>query len=159
MKLTLPTTELLTQLQTVTRVASTRSAVQALSGVMVLAGDSGAELLATDTEVGLRVPLQAEVARSGQVLLPARLLLDVVRALPAEELSLELRPSEQDVELLCGGAIFHLRTLRAEDFPALPSAAEESTHDPSRRGLRADHRASRSLGIPRRDQARAHRAS
>lgn len=126
MKLTLPTTELLTQLQTVTRVASTRSAVQALSGVMVLAGDFGAELLATDTEVGLRVPLQAEVARPGQVLLPARLLLDVVRALPAEELSLELRPSEQDVELLCGGAIFHLRMLRAEDFPALPDAVEES---------------------------------
>ncbi len=126
MKLTLPTTELLTQLQTVTRVASTRSAVQALSGVMILAGDSGAELLATDTEVGLRVPLQADIARSGQVLLPGRLLLDVVRALPAEELSLELRPAEQDVELLCGGAIFHLRTLRAEDFPALPDAAEES---------------------------------
>src|SRR3984885_15224767 len=126
MKLTLPTTELLAQLQSVTRVASTRSAVQALSGVMVLAGDSSAELLATDTEVGLRVPLQAEVARPGQALLPARLLLDVVRALPAEESSLELRPSEQDVELLCGGAIFHLRTLRAEDFPALPSAAEES---------------------------------
>jgi DNA polymerase-3 subunit beta len=126
MKLTLPSTELLSQLQTVTRVASTRSAVQALSGVMILAGDSNAELLATDTEVGLRVPLQASVVRPGQVLLPGRLLLDVVRALPAEELSLELRPSEQDVELLCGGAIFHLRTLRAEDFPALPSAAEDS---------------------------------
>ena len=126
MKITLPTTELLTQLQTVTRVASTRSAVQALSGVMILAGDSGAELLATDMEVGLRVPLRAEVSRAGQVLLPARLLLDVVRALPAEELSLELRPSEQDVELLCGSAIFHLRVLRAEDFPTLPDAAEES---------------------------------
>jgi DNA polymerase-3 subunit beta len=126
MKLTLPTATLLTQLQTVTRVASTRSAVQALSGVMVLANDTGAELLATDTEVGLRVPLPAEVARPGNVLLPARLLLDVVRALPAEQLSLELRPSEQDVELLCAGAVFHLRTLRAEDFPALPTAAEES---------------------------------
>jgi DNA polymerase III subunit beta len=126
MKITLPTAELLTQLQTVTRVASTRSAVQALSGVMLVAADSAAELLATDTEVGLRVPLSANVARPGEVLLPARLLLDVVRALPADELSLELRPSEQDVELLCGGAIFHLRTLRSEDFPALPSAAEES---------------------------------
>src|ERR1700733_10477788 len=97
MKLTLPTSELLTQLQTVTRVASTRSAVQALSGVMLSAGDSGAELLATDPEVGLRVPLSADMTRPGQALLPARLLLDVVRALPAEELSLELRPSEQDV--------------------------------------------------------------
>ena len=37
MKLSLSTAELLAQLQTVTRVASTRSAVQALSGVMIAA--------------------------------------------------------------------------------------------------------------------------
>ncbi|HXB64208.1 MAG TPA: DNA polymerase III subunit beta [Solirubrobacteraceae bacterium] len=125
MKISLQTSELLTQLQTVTRVASTRSAVQALSGVMIIAGDDGAELQATDMEVGLRLPLQAQTARPGRALLPGRLLLDVVRALPAQELSLELRPSEQDVELLCGGATFHLRTLRAEDFPSLPTAGEE----------------------------------
>jgi DNA polymerase-3 subunit beta len=126
MKFSLPTTELLAQLQSVARVASTRSAVQALSGVMILASDSGAELLATDMEVGLRVPLQADIAHPGQAVLPARLLLDVVRALPAANLSVELRPSEQDVELLCGGATFHLRTLRVEDFPTLPSAVESS---------------------------------
>jgi DNA polymerase-3 subunit beta len=126
MKFSLSTTELLAQLQSVARVASTRSAVQALAGVMIIAGDSSVELLATDMEVGLRVPLQAEIASSGQAVLPARLLLDVVRALPPGNLSVELRPSEQDVELLCGGATFHLRTLRAEDFPALPAAVEES---------------------------------
>ncbi len=126
MKLSLSTTELFAQLQTVTRVASTRSAVQALSGVMISASDTGAELLATDMDVGLRVPLAAEVARPGQALLPARLLLDVVRALPADAATLELRPAEQDVELLCGGAVFHLRTLRAEDFPSLPIPADEA---------------------------------
>src|ERR1700681_805879 len=99
MKLSLSTAELLAQLQTATRVASTRSAVQALSGVMISApSDSSPELLATDMEIGLRVPLQAEIARPGSVVLPARLLLDVVRCLPADHLSLELRGAEQDVE-------------------------------------------------------------
>jgi DNA polymerase-3 subunit beta len=126
MKLTLSTSELLSQLQTVTRVASTRSAVQALSGVMISAADTGTELLATDMEVGLRVPLAADVARPGEAVLPARLLLDVVRTLPAEKLTLELRAAEQDVEILCGGALFHLRTLRAEDFPALPRAGTDT---------------------------------
>jgi DNA polymerase-3 subunit beta len=74
-------------------------------------------------EVGLRVPLAADVELAGEVVLPARLLLDVVRALPAEQLTMALRPAEQDVELVCGGSTFHLRTLRAEDFPALPAAA------------------------------------
>jgi DNA polymerase III subunit beta len=126
-KLSLSTTNLLTQLQTVTRVASTRSAVQALSGVMVSAiGDSTPELLATDTEIGLRVPLSAEVSRPGAVLLPARLFLDVVRTLPVEQLTLELRAAEQDVELICGSATFHLRTLRSEDFPTLPAPAPDT---------------------------------
>jgi DNA polymerase-3 subunit beta len=126
MKLSISTTELLTQLQTVTRVESTRSAVQALSGVMISVTESSAELLATDMEVGLRVRLRADVSRAGQVVLPGRLLLDVSRALPAEVVTLELRAAEQDVELISGGAVFHLRTLRTEDFPALPDPTAES---------------------------------
>jgi DNA polymerase-3 subunit beta len=127
MKLSLSTSELLAQLQTVTRVASTRSAVQALSGVMISADpDSTPELRATDMEIGLRVPLAAEVARPGAAVLPARLLLDVVRSLSAEKLTLELRSAEQDVELICGPTTFHLRTLRAEDFPTLPSPSADS---------------------------------
>jgi DNA polymerase-3 subunit beta len=127
MKLSLSTAELTAQLQTVTRVASTRSAVQALSGVMIAAGEGvSPELQATDMEVSLRVPLDAEVARPGAVVLPARLLLDVVRSLPTERLTLELRSAEQDVELICGPATFHVRTLRAEDFPSLPSPSDDA---------------------------------
>jgi len=126
MKLSLSTSELLTELQTVTRVASTRSAVQALSGVMIAAEpDQQPELRATDMEIGLRVPLNAEVSRPGSAVLPARLLLDVARSLSADTLTMELRSAEQDVELISGPTTFHLRTLRAEDFPTLPSPAAE----------------------------------
>jgi DNA polymerase-3 subunit beta len=117
--------DLLAQLSVVSRVASTRTANQALSGVLVTAEADGAELRATDTDVGLRVPLGATVEREGAVLLPARLLLDVARSLPGSEATLELRPAEQDVEVLSGTATFHIRTLRAEDFPALPELGDD----------------------------------
>jgi DNA polymerase-3 subunit beta len=120
MRLTTSRDALFSQLQTVTRAASTRSAVQALSGVHVQARNGEIELRATDMEIGLRVPLEGEVVRDGAVVLPARLIVDVVRALPAESLSLELRPAEQDVEIVSGSATFHIRTLRLEDFPPLP---------------------------------------
>jgi DNA polymerase III subunit beta len=127
MKLSLSASELLNQLQTVTRVASTRSAVQALSGVMISAeSESSPELRATDMEIGLSVPLKAETLRPGSAVLPARLLLDVARSLPAEQLTLELRSAEQDVELISGPATFHLRTLRAEDFPTLPTPSPDT---------------------------------
>jgi DNA polymerase-3 subunit beta len=119
-KLQASASELLAQLQTVSRVASTRSAVQALSGVQLVAEDGRVELRATDMEVGLRVPLQAEVQRPGTVVVPARLTLDVVRALPTDQVTLELRAAEQDVEIVSGSATFHIRTLRGEDFPPFP---------------------------------------
>jgi DNA polymerase-3 subunit beta len=119
-KISLEREVLLGQLQTVSRVASTRSAIQALSGVQLAAGADGCELRATDMDVGLRVPLEATVEREGVVVLPARLLVDVVRSLPAAKVSLELRSAEQDVELVSGKANFHIRTLRAEDFPPFP---------------------------------------
>jgi DNA polymerase-3 subunit beta len=75
LKLSTTSATLLAQLGTVSRVASTRSAVQALSGVQLLAQDGRAELRATDMEVGLRVPLEAEIEREGVAVLPARLLL------------------------------------------------------------------------------------
>jgi DNA polymerase-3 subunit beta len=125
-KLSTSRDSLLAQLQTVSRVASTHTAVQALSGTQIQAADGGVELRATDLEVALRVPLDASVDRDGVAVLPARLLLEVVRALPATEVTLELRPAEQDVEIRSGGATFHIRTLRAEDFPPLPEPDREA---------------------------------
>jgi DNA polymerase-3 subunit beta len=119
-KISLDRDALLAQLQAVTRVASTRSAIQALSGVQLTATGAVCELKATDTDVSLRVPLAAEVTREGSVVLPARLLLDVVRALPSPQISLELRTVENDAEILSGNATFHIRTLHGEDFPPLP---------------------------------------
>jgi DNA polymerase-3 subunit beta len=119
-KISLEREALLAQLQTVSRVASTRSAIQALSGVQIVVANGACELRATDMDVGLRVPLEAEVIREGVVVLPARLLLDVVRSLPSSNVSIELRAVEQDAEIISGNATFHIRTLRAEDFPPFP---------------------------------------
>ncbi len=130
MKLSTRRDALFAQLQTVTRAASTRSAVQALSGVQIQAQGGTLELRATDMEIGLRLPLEGDVTREGAAVLPARLLVDVVRALPADELTLELRPAEQDVELVSGTATFHIRTLRLEDFPPLPEPDGEGLEVP-----------------------------
>lgn len=127
MKISAAREELLAQLQTASRVASTRGAIQALSGVQVTAAGGRVELRATDMEMGLRVPLSAEVEREGSVVLPARLLVDVVRSLSAPTVTVEQRPAEQDIELVAGNATFHIRTLRGEDFPPFPEPEQEGT--------------------------------
>ena len=125
MKLTVSRETFLARLGIAVRGASTRSAIQTLSGVLLRVEDGRAELQATDMELGVRVSLEIREAAAGQAVIPARLLLDVVRSLPKDELTLEYRSSHQDVEVVSGPARFHLRTLPTEDFPKLPEAPAE----------------------------------
>ena len=120
MKFSVSRETFLARLSIVARAASTRSAIQTLAGVLIKLEDGRAELQATDTDLGIRAGFEADIAAEGSVVVPGRLLLDVARSLPKSELSLEYRPSEQDVEVISGSARFHLRTLPLEDFPKLP---------------------------------------
>ena len=133
------------------------SAIQALSGVQISASDAGVELRATDMEIALRSPIAAEVERPGEVVLPARLLLEVVRRLSGPSVTIELRPEQQDVELVAGSATFHLRTLRAEDFPVLPEPGGDTTVVLPGRGVHRDDRPRLPLGVARRDAPDPHR--
>ena len=122
MKFSLSRERFLSELGVAVRGVSARSAIQTLSGVMVIARDGAIELQSTDMELGIRVRVEAPTEREGSALLPGRLLLDVVRSLPGNDLTLEARGGEGDVELASGTANFHLRTLPPDDFPALPEA-------------------------------------
>ena len=124
MKFSVSRDQFLNQLGIAVRGVSTRSAIQTLAGVMIRAESGSLELQATDMELGIRVRVDTSPERDGAVVLPGRRLLDVVRALPADDLSLEHRASEQDVEVVSGPSKFHLRTLPLDDFPKLPDAGD-----------------------------------
>src|SRR4051794_36062757 len=100
---------LLSELQVVARAAATRGAIQALSGVRFTTTDSGFELAATDTEIALRSSLEANVEQPGVVLLPARLLVDILRALEGDSVLLEQRPEAGEVTVSSERATFSLR--------------------------------------------------
>lgn len=125
MKLTVSRETFLAKLAIAVRGASTRSPIQTLAGVLLKVEDGRAELEATDMELGVRVALEPGEASPGQAVIPGRLLLDVVRSLPTDQLSLEYRSAQQDVEVVGGPSRFHLRTLPPEDFPKLPQAPGE----------------------------------
>src|SRR5436190_5490877 len=132
MKFSLPSPKLLSGLQIVGRGLSSRAALPALGGIQLHAEGERLTLRATDMEVGLTVSIdEARVESEGTLLLPGRLLSDVVRSLPAGDVVLALRPQERDVELTAGGARFHLRTLPAEDFPRFPEFEGEGATLPA----------------------------
>jgi DNA polymerase III subunit beta len=127
LKLTVSRETLVSRLGVAVRGASTRSAIQTLAGVLIQVDENRAELQATDMELGVRIGLDTMDSSPGVVVVPGRLLLDVVRSLPKDEVMLEHRPSQQDVEVVAGASRFHLRTLPPEDFPKLPEAPTAGT--------------------------------
>jgi DNA polymerase-3 subunit beta len=137
------------------RGVSTRSAIQTLAGVKLDAASGRVQLQATDMELGIRVSSEAKVERDGSVVLPGRLLLDVVRSLPKDDLTLEYRSSEGDVEVVSGGAKFHLRTLPADEFPKLPEPGADAAvmKVPSAAFVETVNRVARSAS---RDETRPH---
>jgi DNA polymerase-3 subunit beta len=153
MKFSIPCDQFVSSLGVAARGVSTRSAIQTLAGVLVRVEDGRVELQATDMELGIRVSAPASTERDGAAVVPGRLLLDVVRSLPKDELSLEYRSSQQDVEVVSGTAKFHLRTLPLEDFPKLPEPAGSTMQVPSRAFVETINRVARSAS---RDETRPH---
>jgi DNA polymerase III subunit beta len=115
--------ELTRHLAIVSRAASARMTVQVLAGILLRAEPARLELAATDMEISLRSSLDAEVEAEGAVVVPSKLLADLVRLLPASDVSIEHRSGEGIVEIVSGPAIYRLHTYNAEDFPRLPDTS------------------------------------
>jgi DNA polymerase-3 subunit beta len=71
-----------------------------------------------DYEVSARVRLRAEVAEPGTVLVPGRLLGEIIRSLPSHPVSFGDDPD--GVSVTCGDAAFLLTPMPLADYPELP---------------------------------------
>lgn len=85
---------------------------------MLDATDNVLTLSAFDYDVSARAMVSADVAEPGRVLLPGRILADIVKSLPHRPVELSLTGTE--VVLTCGSAEFGLLTMPVEDYPKLP---------------------------------------
>jgi DNA polymerase-3 subunit beta len=120
LKISCPRDELIRQLAVVSRAASTRTTVQVLAGILLRAESGKLHLAATDMELSLRTSLEAGVDSEGAVVVPGKLLVELARLLPGDEVSIEHRQGEGVVEIVSGAATYRIHTYNAEDFPRLP---------------------------------------
>jgi DNA polymerase-3 subunit beta len=123
------------RLSLVARGVSTRTAVLVLGGIQLRAAEGRLQLAATDMELSLRASLDAEVDVEGEVVVPGRLLLDIVRALPENEVELEHRSDEAMLLVRSGSASYRIHTYASEDFPRLPETETLQLHPVDRDAL------------------------
>src|SRR5437899_7563871 len=127
--------ELAQKLGVVSRAVSTRASVQILSGVLLRAEAGRLHLAATDMELSLRSSLEAQIDGEGSVVVPGRLLVDLVRLLPESEVTIEHRAEESVVRITSGPSTSTLHTYAAEDFPRLPDLDTVGTFTVDRESL------------------------
>ncbi|HEY0935241.1 MAG TPA: DNA polymerase III subunit beta, partial [Trebonia sp.] len=101
------------------RALPSRPVVPVLTGLLLSAEPDGFLTLSCfDYEVSARVRVRAGVVEPGTVLVPGRLLVEIVRSLPAHPV--EFADDPDGVSVTCGDAAFTLTPLPAGDYPELP---------------------------------------
>ena len=130
MKLRIEKDALVEQLAAASRGVNARA-----GGLFVLTGlhlqastEGGGSLVATGTDLDLtvRTRLRTEIDEAGEVVASAKLLTDVVRSLPAGEVSIEA--SDDEVKISAGRSHFSLRALAAADYPKVAEPEGDSVN-------------------------------
>jgi DNA polymerase-3 subunit beta len=124
MKLVCDKEELSRGLQAVLRSVGVRAGIPALSGVLVELTDTDLSLTTTDLELTTRIRLGL-TGEAGKVLVPARLLAEIVRSLPSDQV--EFVTENGTVRVAGGRARFEIRSLPPEDFPRVDAASETTS--------------------------------
>jgi DNA polymerase-3 subunit beta len=119
MKFTLPKSRLSNCLQNVLQVVPTKSTLPILSNLLVEGLENKLKLSATDLDISITASIECEVTKKGSVVLPARILFDIVKEMPECEVSFESTGNR--VELKIPHGTYKIAALAPEDFPKLPA--------------------------------------
>lgn len=125
MKLVTEKAAIVEALGIVSRAVSTRSSLQVLSGVLLEITGDGGRLSATNMEISIRTPLRGTVEEEGSIVLPARIFGEIARSLAPQEVVIEQKGEDGQVEIRSGESVFQLQSLPAGDFPQFPVFSQE----------------------------------
>jgi DNA polymerase-3 subunit beta len=126
MKLTAEREKLLAPLQAVIGVVERRQTMPVLANVLLGVRQGQLWITATDLEVELVASTEVAVQEAGDITVPGRKFLDILRALP-EKLSVSLAVEGEKVVIKAGRSRFSLSTLPAAEFPVIDDINAQQT--------------------------------
>ena len=123
MKISITKDQIISGLQAVQNVVSTRTTLPILSNVLLRAEGDAVEFTATDLDVTVVCKVEAKVTKPGATTLPVKKLFGIVRELNGE---IEIEVDEKNVaSLRSGSSFFKIHGLGADEFPPLPQFKDE----------------------------------
>ena len=130
MQFTSSQSELSNHLSLVSRVVPSRPNHPILANVLVRADSEKGlvSLTGFDLSIGIKTEFAANVLKSGEITLPAKLLNDIVSRLPEGQLTLKQSAKEEESEsisLISSSGEFQIRGINSSQYPTFPTLDEE----------------------------------
>lgn len=100
-----------------------------LAGVKLHVAGDALTITGTDLELTIRLSIEVGGERDGAAVVPARLVADIVKALPAGAVEIEL--VDDEVSISAGRSQFSVRPLALDDYPTLAEPAGEGSTVPA----------------------------
>ena len=113
-------------LQTAIKAISGKATLPILEGALLEAYDGSLKITCTDLNMGIITQLEADIAEEGRVVLPGKLLGEIVRKLPDGEEDVSVAANNATT-LRCRGSRTTLAGFAAEEYPPLPALEENET--------------------------------
>lgn len=136
MHITVKNSDFSRELNLLEKVVGKKPTISVLANVLITANMGGLLLSATDLEIGLMGACAADVHEPGAVTLPARKLMEIVRAQSDGALTLK-EDTRGAVKFTSGKFTSRLQSLPARDFPGIPSIEGHPSLVLPRNGLKA----------------------
>ena len=120
MQLVCQTQALVDAVSNVQRAVSGKINMAALEGILFEAYEDKLTLTGYDLEMGITTNIGAQVQREGKIVLPAKMLGDLVRKLPGEEVSFSVDGKGNTV-IVSDATEFTIMGIDAADYPEIPA--------------------------------------
>lgn len=108
------------------RVVSSKTSLPVLEGILLSAEQGKVTLIAYNLEMGMRKEIYAKCDESGDIVITARLLGDILRRMNAPQVVISSN-EKLACNIKCGEATFDIMGMAAEDFPEMPTVGSDRT--------------------------------
>ncbi|MCL6086966.1 MAG: DNA polymerase III subunit beta [Actinobacteria bacterium] len=116
--------ELLNKLNFASRIATSKSLISALSGIMIEVGDK-LNIYSTDLETSIKSTLAVNILEKGRAVVPARVFINILRSFPESKISVELDINTNQLKVQCDKSVFYLNTFAIDEYPEFPGTSDK----------------------------------
>jgi DNA polymerase III subunit beta len=121
--------QLLRHLSSLSGVLNSSNTLPILDNFLIELGPGEAVISASDLETTMTTKLEVKTEDTGTIAVPAKMLLDILKAFPDIPLTFKIDPATYGVELTSDAGKYKLTGANGDDFPKSPMLEDAATFD------------------------------